>query len=110
MLSLPLYIAQRLTALLMAPMVLIHLALMIIAIQNGLSGEEILNRTRGSWGWAFFYGTFVVAAAIHAAIGLRVVLYETLSLKRRSLNVTSWGIAVALLTLGAQAVYAVYNA
>ena len=61
MLDLRLYMAQRLSALLMAPLVIGHIAVMIYAVQGGLSAGEILGRTRGSLFWALFYGGFVVA-------------------------------------------------
>ena len=76
MLTLRLYMLQRLTALAMAPFVLGHLALMIYAIQGGLSADEILGRTQGSVLWFLFYGTFVVTVAVHGAIGLRVIAFE----------------------------------
>ncbi len=85
MLDLRLYMLQRLSALVMAPLVLGHLALMIYAVQGGISAGEILARTQGSLGWALYYGLFLVAAAIHAAIGLRVILAETLTLRNRPL-------------------------
>ncbi|MEM9580616.1 MAG: succinate dehydrogenase, partial [Pseudomonadota bacterium] len=69
MLSLRLYMLQRITALLMAPLVLGHLAVMIYAIQGGLSAEEILGRTQGSALWFAFYGSFVVSVSVHGAIG-----------------------------------------
>ena len=65
MLNLRLYMLQRITALLMAPLVFGHLAVMIYAIQGGLSAVEILGRTQGSALWFLFYGTFVEAVAIH---------------------------------------------
>ncbi len=77
MLNTTLFMAQRLTALIMAPLVLVHIAVMIHAVQGGLSAAEILSRTKGSLGWTVFYGTFVLAASLHAAIGLRVIASET---------------------------------
>ena len=74
MLDIRLYMLQRITALLMAPFVIGHLAVMIYAIQGGLSTAEILGRTQGSLIWFVFYGIFVVAVAIHGAIGLRLSL------------------------------------
>ena len=71
-----LYLWQRLTAALMVPLVLVHLALIFYAMRQGLSAADILSRTRGSVAWAVFYGAFVVAAAVHAPIGLRTVLAE----------------------------------
>ncbi|MEL6299895.1 MAG: succinate dehydrogenase [Pseudomonadota bacterium] len=71
-----LYVAQRLTAALMAPLVIGHLAVMFYATSNGLSAADILGRTSGSVGWALFYGVFAVAVAVHAAIGLRAISIE----------------------------------
>ena len=68
-----LWIAQRATAALLALCVVVHLATMIVAVRGGLTATEILGRTRGSVGWATFYGLFVLAVAIHAPIGLRTV-------------------------------------
>lgn len=107
MLDMRLYIAQRITALLMAPLVLGHLAVMIYAVQGGLSAAEILGRTQGSILWFLFYGTFVVAVAIHAAIGVRTVLYEWAGVKGSVLTALTWAIGLALFMLGARAVWAV---
>ena len=107
MLTLRLYMLQRITALLMAPLVLGHLAVMIYAIQGGLSAGEILGRTQGSVPWFLFYGTFVVAVSIHGAIGLRAVLHEWGGLRGRVLEVAMWGIGLGLLSLGGRAVWAV---
>ena len=107
MLTLRLYMAQRITALLMAPFVLVHLAVMIYAIQGGLSAAEILGRTQGSALWFLFYGGFVVAVAIHGAIGLRVIVFEWGGLKGPLLEVFMWATGLGLFTLGARAVWAV---
>ena len=107
MLSLRLYMWQRISALVMAPFVLVHLAVMIIAIQGGLSTEEILGRTQGSALWFAFYGLFVVAASIHGAIGLRVIAFEWGGLKGRALDMFMWAVGLGLFTLGARAVWAV---
>lgn len=107
MLSLRLYMLQRITALLMAPLVLGHLAVMIYAVQGGLSAAEILGRTQGSVLWFLFYGIFAVAAAIHGAIGLRTVLHEWGGLKGIALELVMWGIGLGLLALGTRAVWAV---
>ena len=107
MLNLRLYMLQRITALLMAPLVLGHLAVMIYAIQGGLSSAEILGRTQGSLAWFLFYGTFVVAVSIHGAIGLRVIFHEWGGLKGIALVVLMWLTGLGLLLLGARAVWAV---
>lgn len=107
MLDIRLYMAQRITALLMAPLVLGHIAVMIYAVQGGLSTAEILGRTQGSILWFLFYGTFVVAVAIHGAIGVRSVLYEWAGVKGVALTIACIAIGLGLFTLGARAVWAV---
>jgi fumarate reductase subunit C len=107
MLTVRLYMLQRITALLMAPLVLGHLAVMIYAVQGGLSAAEILGRTQGSVAWFLFYGSFVIAVSIHAAIGLRVVVHEVLGLKGVILDVFTWATAAGLFLFGARAVMAV---
>lgn len=107
MLNLRLYMLQRITALLMGPLVLGHLAVMIYAIQGGLSAAEILGRTQGSVLWFAFYGTFVVAVAVHGAIGLRTIAHEWGGLKGAALDVFMWTVGLGLFALGARAVWAV---
>ena len=107
MLNLKLYMLQRMSALVMLPLVLGHIAVMIYAAQGGLSAAEILGRTQGSVFWFLFYGTFVIAVSIHAAIGLRAILFEWLGIKDFKLEILSWGICLGLFVLGARAVLAV---
>ncbi|MCG6904816.1 MAG: succinate dehydrogenase [Rhodobacter sp.] len=107
MLDLRLYLLQRLSALILAPMVLGHIAVMIYAVQGGLTAGEILGRTQGSLFWALFYGNFVFVVAVHAAIGLRVVAHEWLGLRGRGLTALGWGAFWVLLVLGMNAVWAV---
>ncbi len=107
MLDFRLYLAQRISAMILAPLVLLHLGVMIYAVQGGLSAEEILGRTRDSFWWGSVYGLFVLAVAIHAAIGLRVIVAEWLGLGRRVLDVLMWLVMLGLLALGGRAVYAV---
>jgi fumarate reductase subunit C len=105
--TLRLYILQRATAALMVPMIAAHLFMIFYATRHGLTAADVLARTRGSILWATFYGAFVIAAAIHAAIGMRNILAEWLMLKGRSLNVLVLGFALVLLVLGGRAVIAV---
>ena len=107
MLDLRLYMLQRLTALVMAPLTLGHIAVMIYAVQGGLTATEVLARTQGSWFWALFYSTFAIAVAIHGAIGLRVVVHETFGLKGMPLASFTWLAMLTLLGLGLYAVFAV---
>jgi fumarate reductase subunit C len=102
-----LYLAQRLSAMVMAPLVLGHLAVMIYAVRGGLSAAEILARTQGSVWWGLFYGLFVVAVSIHAAIGLRVVVHEHLKVQGIGLNACTWLVCIVLLAMGGRAIAAV---
>jgi len=102
-----LYFWQRLTAAIMAPLLLIHLALIFYATSRGLVAADILQRTRGSIAWASFYGSFVVAAAVHAPIGLRSILQEWTPLGPRARDLTALCLGLLLVVLGLRAVYAV---
>ena len=99
-----LFLVQRLSALLLAPLVLVHLVLIVIAVRNGLSAEEILGRTRAHIAWGVFYSLFVIAAAIHAPIGLRNILIEWTSLGRPVATALCLAFAALLLVLGLRAV------
>lgn len=101
------YLLQRGTAIVMAPMVLTHLVMVIVAVQGGLSADEILARTRGSFGWGAFYGLFVLAAAVHAGIGLQSVAREWLKLGPRGAAIAGHVFIALLIILGLRAVYAV---
>ena len=107
MLDVRLYMAQRVSALVMAPLVIGHIAVMIYAVQGGLTTAEILGRTQGSILWLLFYGLFVLAVSVHAAIGLRVIAGEWLRLRGITLTVFSYTIFFLLLSLGTRAVLAV---
>ena len=102
-----LFLAQRASACVLAPLVLIHLGLAIYAIHGGLTAAEILARTQGSFGWSLFYSLFVVATSIHAPIGLRNVLREWLGWKGVGVNVALAAFGLLLLVLGFRAVSAV---
>lgn len=102
-----LFVLQRLSAKLLAPLVIVHLALILYAVHGGLSAAEILGRTQGSVTWALFYGLFVIAVAIHAPIGVRNIVHEWTRWRGRSLDVASVVLALALLALGLRAVAAV---
>lgn len=107
-----LYVLQRVTALILAPLVLVHLAVILYAVEGGLSADEILSRTRGSLGWMLFYGLFVLAAAIHAPIGLRNLLLDWAPWAWSArgafwLQIALMAFGLLLLLLGLRAVWAV---
>jgi len=102
-----LYFLQRASAMVLAPIVLIHLGTMVYAIRGGLSAAEIFSRTQGSTFWMLFYGLFVIAAAVHASIGLRTILREMTRWHGRSLDVAALAFMLLVLMLGFRAVGAV---
>ena len=102
-----LYILQRATAVLMVPLILAHIAVIFYATRKGLSAADILGRTRGSIGWGLYYGLFVLAASVHAGIGVRTVAIEWGGLRPNMANAVMWGTGLVLLALGCRAVIAV---
>jgi len=105
--SIHLYLMQRVSAAILAILVLVHLAVIAYAVRGGLSAEEILSRTQGSLAWGLFYGLFVVTVAVHGSIGLRDILLEWMHLGRSAANGATWAMALILLVLGLRAVWAV---
>lgn len=102
-----LFTLQRLSALAMAPFVLVHLGVILVAVRGGLTTAEILSRTQGSWGWILFYGLFVVCVSVHVPIGLRNIAVEWLRLPRRAATALAALLAVVMLIMGLKAVSSV---
>lgn len=102
-----LYLVQRATAFVLAPLVLVHIGLILYAVRGGVSAEEILARTQGHVGWALFYGVFVIAASLHAGVGVHTIIGEWTPIKGRTAAALAMTIGALLLTLGLRAVYAV---
>jgi fumarate reductase subunit C len=103
-----LFVAQRLTAFVLALAVTVHLGTILYAIRGGLTAGEILARTHGNVAFMLFYSVFVIAVAIHAPIGLRSIVREWTPWRGRSLDIALLLFALALIMLGFRAVYAVY--
>jgi fumarate reductase subunit C len=102
-----LYLWQRATAALMVPLVLVHIAVIFYASRNGMTAADILSRTHNSIVWASYYGLFVAAASIHAAIGVRNVLTEWSPLTDRRAGRLALMFGLVLAALGVRAVFAV---
>ncbi len=102
-----LFAAQRVSAMVLAPLVLLHLGVILYAVRDGLSAGEILSRTEGSLFWGAVYGLFVLAAAVHAPIGLRAVLREWGRWRGAGLDIAMTLFGLLLLALGLRAVMAV---
>jgi fumarate reductase subunit C len=105
-----LWLAQRVTAAVLALCVAVHLATIVYAVRGGLSAADVLSRTRGNIAWMVFYGLFVTAAATHGSIGIRTVAMEWLGWRKAPADVLMCVIALGLAALGMQAVYAVVRA
>lgn len=103
-----LFAAQRVSAMVLALAVAVHLATIFYASHAGLTAGAILARTHGNIAFAAFYGLFVIAVAVHAPIGLRNVLREWTPWRGRSLDLALILFALVLLLLGLRAVMAVY--
>jgi succinate dehydrogenase subunit C len=103
-----LWLAQRISAGVLALCVVVHLATIIYAVQGGLSAVEILGRTRGNAAWFAFYSLFVLAVTIHAPIGLRPVLGEWFGWRGRSRDVALLAFAALLAWTGMRAAVGVF--
>ncbi len=100
--------AQRISAMVLALCVVVHLITVIYAVRNGLSAAEILGRTRGSVTWGGFYALFVAAVAVHAPIGVRNILAET-GWRGRGTDILMFVLALTLAMWGFRAVWAVVS-
>jgi fumarate reductase subunit C len=104
-----LWVAQRASAALLAICVAVHLFTIIYAVRGGLSGAEILERTRGNAAWFAFYSLFVLAVTVHVPIGLRSVCTEWLRWRGRSRDLALLVFAGLLAWAGMHAVLAIYR-
>ena len=98
---------QRISAMVLALCVVVHLAVMIYAVRGGLSGAEILARTRGSWSFGAFYALFVVACAVHVPPGLHNIAVEWLRWRPAVALLVSRLFGLVILLAGLRAVWAV---
>ena len=101
------WLAQRISAAILAPLVLVHAGLIIYASNTSMTAADILSRTQGSTGWRLFYGLFVAAAAIHAPLGVRNIIREWTPWRGPVLDWLMATFALGLLLTGWRAVAAV---
>jgi fumarate reductase subunit C len=97
----------RISSMVLAFCVLVHLAVIVYAVRGGLSGAEVLARTHGSWTFGLFYAVFVVACAIHVPLGLARIMRESLGWRESSINAFAALFALLLLAMGLRSVYGV---
>jgi len=102
-----LWYAQRVSAMVLAVCVVVHLLTIIYAVRGGLSAAEILGRTRGNWAFGGFYAVFVLACAVHAPIGVLNALGELRAARGRLARFVAMLLALLIAMLGLRAVYAV---
>ncbi len=98
---------QRVSAMVLALCVLVHLGVLVYAVRGGLSAAGILGRTQGNWGFAAFYAVFVIACAVHVPVGLANIAREWWGLNE---GVALWlarAFALLLLVMGLRALWAV---
>jgi fumarate reductase subunit C len=104
-----LWLAQRLSAMVLAVCVLVHLITIALAVRGGLSAAEILGRLRGSPAWLAFYLIFVASVAVHAPLGLRAIVAEWLGWRGRFLNAGVFTVGTVLLALGLRAIAGLFG-
>ncbi len=98
---------QRISAMVLALCVLVHLITIVYAVRSGLSAEALLARTRGNLPFAMFYVIFLLACVVHVPIGLARIGEEWLGLTAATASIAAQLFALLLLVLGLTAVYAV---
>ncbi len=105
-----LWVWQRLSAAVLAVCVLVHLAMIIYAVQGGLSAAEIIGRVSGNAIWFAFYSVFIIAVAIHAPIGVRTILNEMTGLGAKVTHMIMAVLCLIILVMGFRAVIGLYQA
>jgi fumarate reductase subunit C len=98
---------QRISAMVLALCVGVHLAVMVYAVRGGLDAAEILARTQGSVAFGLFYTVFVIAAAVHVPPGLMNIAVEWWRWPPRRALWAGRAVALLLVVTGLRAVYAV---
>ena len=103
-----LWLAQRLSAGVLAIAVAVHIGTIVYAVGGDLSAAEILGRVAGNEVWLAFYGVFVAAVAVHAPIGLRTVLAEMTALPGRLVGALALAAALGIAWTGWRAAFLLY--
>lgn len=105
-----LWVWQRLSAAVLAVCVIVHLIVIVYAVQDGLSAAEIITRVSGNFLWLAFYSVFVIAIAVHAPIGIRTILKEMTSIGPGPTHMIMATFSLVILAMGFRAVIGLFNA
>jgi fumarate reductase subunit C len=97
----------RISSMVLAFCVLVHLAVIVYAVRGGLSGAEVLARTHGNWAFGLFYAVFVLACAVHVPLGIARILRESVRWRESTINALCILFALLLLVMGLRSVYGV---
>ena len=103
------WLVQRASAAVLAICVIVHLAVIVLAVQGGVTAKEIAGRVGGSIPWLMFYSVFIIAVALHAPAGLRNILREYTPLGRRATHWVMAGVCALILVMGFRAVIGLYG-
>ena len=100
---------QRISAMVLALCVFVHLGVLIYAVRGGLSAAGILGRTQGNWAFGAFYAVFVVACAVHVPVGLSNIAREWWGWREDAALWAARAFGAILLVMGLRAVWAVVS-
>ena len=100
-----LWLWQRISAAMLAPLVLIHLGTIIYAVHAGLSAAAILARLHENMWFGGFYGLFVLACAAHVPVGVARIAEEWLAWRGAKAMVLGGAFGLLVLVAGLRAVY-----
>ena len=103
------WLAQRLSAVVLAICSIVHIGGIIVAVQHGLTTVEITNRVGANIGWFLFYSIFIISAAIHAPLGLRNILSEMTEISNEIVNIFSLVFCLIILLLGLKTTWGFYT-
>lgn len=103
------WLLQRLSAVILAICSITHLIIIINAVKGGLTAAEIIDRVGASTEWFIFYSTFIIAASIHAPIGIRTVLRESTNASNIKITVIIYSFGLLLVGLGMWSIWGFYS-
>ena len=103
------WLLQRLSAFVLAICSITHLITIIIAVKGGLTSAEIIERVGANTEWFIFYSTFIIAASIHAPIGIRTILKETTNASEIMVKILVFSFGLLISGLGMWSILGFYR-